>query len=186
MIIHARHYGTGQPIAATIERGRIDSISPSNQNPTQWIAPAFFDPQINGCLGIAFNSPELRIEQVRTVVEECLKHGIGGICPTLIPNVFLRVSAARAVLGRQIRPFEVVAGKSAAQFRIGFHGPRERREPVPQGFKRTGDQRGAHAPDAVFQATERHAQRTRKSRSQLYAEAVTEYLNRHAPHEVTG
>ncbi len=40
-------------------------------------------------------------------------------------------------------------------------------------------------PDAVFQAAERHAERTRKSRSQLYADAVAEYLLRHAPDDVT-
>lgn len=40
-------------------------------------------------------------------------------------------------------------------------------------------------PDDVFQAAEQHAKRTRKSRSQLYAEALAEYLARHAPDEVT-
>ena len=40
-------------------------------------------------------------------------------------------------------------------------------------------------PDAVFHAAERQAKRADKSRSQLYAEALTEYLNRHAPDEVT-
>jgi metal-responsive CopG/Arc/MetJ family transcriptional regulator len=40
-------------------------------------------------------------------------------------------------------------------------------------------------PDAVFRDAERHARRTRKSRSQLYAEAISEYLARHAPDEVT-
>ncbi len=40
-------------------------------------------------------------------------------------------------------------------------------------------------PDDVFRAAERHARRARKSRSQLYAEAIAEYLSRHAPDEVT-
>jgi metal-responsive CopG/Arc/MetJ family transcriptional regulator len=40
-------------------------------------------------------------------------------------------------------------------------------------------------PDRVYKEAERHARRTRKSRSQLYAEALTEYLARHAPDEVT-
>ena len=40
-------------------------------------------------------------------------------------------------------------------------------------------------PDAVFLAAERQAKRVRKSRSQLYAEALSEYLSRHAPEEVT-
>lgn len=40
-------------------------------------------------------------------------------------------------------------------------------------------------PDDLFNAAERHARRQRKSRSQLYAEALAEYLARHAPDEVT-
>jgi len=40
-------------------------------------------------------------------------------------------------------------------------------------------------PDEVFRAAERHARRAGKSRSQLYAEALAEYLTRHAPEEVT-
>ncbi|MGH8546952.1 MAG: hypothetical protein ACREX3_25740 [Gammaproteobacteria bacterium] len=40
-------------------------------------------------------------------------------------------------------------------------------------------------PDDVFHAAERHARRARKSRSQLYSEALSEYLTRHAPDEIT-
>ena len=40
-------------------------------------------------------------------------------------------------------------------------------------------------PDDVYHEAERHAKRTRKSRSQLYAEALAEYLARHSPDEVT-
>lgn len=88
MELHARHYGTGEPLAITVENRVITAIAPSSVNPTSWIAPSFFDPQINGCLGIAFNAPKLRPEQVRMVADECLKHGIGGFCPTLITSSF--------------------------------------------------------------------------------------------------
>ncbi len=40
-------------------------------------------------------------------------------------------------------------------------------------------------PDDVFRAAEAEARRTGKSRSQLCAEALSEYLARHAPDEVT-
>jgi metal-responsive CopG/Arc/MetJ family transcriptional regulator len=40
-------------------------------------------------------------------------------------------------------------------------------------------------PDAVFQEAERLAQRLAKSRSQLYTEALVEYLSRHDPDSVT-
>ena len=40
-------------------------------------------------------------------------------------------------------------------------------------------------PDDLFRAAERHAKRAQKSRSQLYVDALSEYLARHAPDEVT-
>ena len=40
-------------------------------------------------------------------------------------------------------------------------------------------------PDPLFLEADRHAGRTRKSRSQLYADALAEYLARHAPDSVT-
>ncbi len=49
----------------------------------------------------------------------------------------------------------------------------------------TGMKTAISLPDVVFHAAERQAKRARKSRSQLYAEAIAEYLSRHAPDEVT-
>ncbi len=40
-------------------------------------------------------------------------------------------------------------------------------------------------PNEVFDDAERYAKRAGKSRSQLYAEALSEYLTRHVPDEVT-
>jgi metal-responsive CopG/Arc/MetJ family transcriptional regulator len=40
-------------------------------------------------------------------------------------------------------------------------------------------------PDDVFKGAERLAHRTRKSRSQLFSDALREYVARHAPDELT-
>ncbi len=40
-------------------------------------------------------------------------------------------------------------------------------------------------PDDVFKGAERLASRDKKSRSQLYSEALREYVARHSPDEVT-
>lgn len=40
-------------------------------------------------------------------------------------------------------------------------------------------------PDSLFKAVEHHAKRTKKSRSRLYADAMSEYLMRHASDVVT-
>jgi metal-responsive CopG/Arc/MetJ family transcriptional regulator len=40
-------------------------------------------------------------------------------------------------------------------------------------------------PDAVFEGAERLARRSKKSRSQLFSDALKEYVARHAPEDVT-
>jgi metal-responsive CopG/Arc/MetJ family transcriptional regulator len=40
-------------------------------------------------------------------------------------------------------------------------------------------------PDDIFERAERLAKRRRKSRSQLFSDAIREYLARHAPEEIT-
>jgi antitoxin MazE6 len=40
-------------------------------------------------------------------------------------------------------------------------------------------------PDDVFEQAERLARRTKKSRSQLFSDALKEYVARHAPDDVT-
>jgi predicted transcriptional regulator len=55
---------------------------------------------------------------------------------------------------------------------------------TPTGYT-VGMKTAISIPDDVFRAAERYARRARKSRSQLYAEALAEYLSRHGPDEVT-
>jgi N-acetylglucosamine-6-phosphate deacetylase len=100
MTLHARHYATGRPIAVTVANGRIASIADSDQAPSRWIAPALFDPQINGCLGISFNSSSLTTEEVRKVADSCRAHGIGAFLPTLITNSFDALRHGFATLER--------------------------------------------------------------------------------------
>jgi metal-responsive CopG/Arc/MetJ family transcriptional regulator len=40
-------------------------------------------------------------------------------------------------------------------------------------------------PDEIFNDVERLARRARKSRSQVYSDALKEYVARHAPDEIT-
>jgi N-acetylglucosamine-6-phosphate deacetylase len=89
MLITARHYATCEPITVTVVGGLITAVEPAADFPRlPWIAPAFFDPQINGCLGVGFSTPAITSAGVRTVADECRRHGIGAFCPTLITNSF--------------------------------------------------------------------------------------------------
>lgn len=89
MRLKGRHYRTGLPLELVCEGGTIAAVQrPGGSSPidleARWIAPAFFDLQINGCGGFSFNSPELDLGQVRHVVAVCQSHGISQFFPTLI------------------------------------------------------------------------------------------------------
>jgi N-acetylglucosamine-6-phosphate deacetylase len=88
MLIHARHYQSGQALGVTIENRRIVALgAPSAASAdvvADWIAPSFFDIQLNGGLGVSFNSPKLTVDEVHRVADLARAHGVGGFCPTLI------------------------------------------------------------------------------------------------------
>jgi N-acetylglucosamine-6-phosphate deacetylase len=88
--LRGRHYASGERVDVACAGGYITSVTPAGCEPAdheaEWIAPALFDLQINGCDGISFNSPRLRPEDVRHVVGVCRGHGIAGLCPTLVTN----------------------------------------------------------------------------------------------------
>jgi N-acetylglucosamine-6-phosphate deacetylase len=86
--LRARHYQSGERIDLICRDGIIAGIGPGGDGvadlEAEWVAPALFDLQINGALGIAFGSGRLTVEEVGRVVAVCREHGIAAICPTLI------------------------------------------------------------------------------------------------------
>ena len=57
--------------------------------------------------------------------------------------------------------------------------------PPKHPVKLPGMKTAISIPDAVYSEAERLSRRLRKSRSQIYTEAVTEYIARHDPEAVT-
>ena len=100
--IHARHFASEEAIVLTTESGHISTVAPSEAAPGVWIAPSFFDVQINGCLGIGFNAPDLTPEGVRTVTAECRRHGIGSFLPTVITDGFEAIQQSLTTLARAL------------------------------------------------------------------------------------
>lgn len=94
MQIRARHYQTGAWIDLTLSGDRIAVVTAAtgeagaHVRQAGWVAPGLFDLQINGCEGRAFVSPTLTVAEVAAVVRTCWRHGIVGLCPTLITGPF--------------------------------------------------------------------------------------------------
>lgn len=114
--IHARHFATGRPLAVRFEGDRVAAIADAADAPDGWIAPAFFDVQINGGHGIGFTSPTLTVDQVRTVADLCRTHGIGGFLPTVITSSFDTLSHAFTTLRNAVEQDRDLADRIP-----GFH-----------------------------------------------------------------
>ena len=133
MLLRARHYGNGEAVEVACDGGRITSIGLAPRGTTTdagWIAPALFDLQINGCDGHSFNSERLTTASVRHVVDVCRKHGIGGLCPTLVTNGFEALAHGMATLRQACESDAVV---NAAVPAIHLEGPYISGEDGPRG-----------------------------------------------------
>lgn len=134
MRIRARHYATGEPIDITIDRGVITAVGLPDDSPADveagWVAPSFFDIQVNGCEGISFSSAAISTDDVARVAEVCRAHGLGGFCPTLVTN-------SHAALTHGFRIIARAAGSDAqlAAMMPAFHleGPYISSDDGPRG-----------------------------------------------------
>jgi N-acetylglucosamine-6-phosphate deacetylase len=90
-VIEGIHYYTGQPVQVKIDDGKIQEIisidKPESDNPV-YIAPGFFDNQVNGFAGVsfAFGDSELTPEGIEKATSELWKKGVTTYLPTLTTN----------------------------------------------------------------------------------------------------
>jgi N-acetylglucosamine-6-phosphate deacetylase len=134
MRIRARHYATGDQVDVLCDQDRICSIGPVTTVPADmqagWVAPALFDVQINGCDGYSFNSERLTTEAVHHVIAACRRHGIGGLCPTLITNAFAALAHGLAIIRQECEIDPLVASAVPG---IHLEGPYISAEDGPRG-----------------------------------------------------
>jgi N-acetylglucosamine-6-phosphate deacetylase len=102
--LRARHYRSCERLDVLCQDGVVAAVGPADAEAADleagWIAPALFDLQINGGSGIAFGSHDLSVDQVRQVVEQCRRHGVASLCPTLITGPFEALAHGFATLQR--------------------------------------------------------------------------------------
>jgi N-acetylglucosamine-6-phosphate deacetylase len=134
MRLRARHYTTGQRIEVVCGPAGIESVGPIGPGPADleagWIAPALFDLQINGCEGRNFTSEELTVEDVGLIAAVCRRHGIAGLCPTVITSSFATLVHSLTTLRRACEEEAALAGAMPA---VHLEGPYVSAEDGPRG-----------------------------------------------------
>lgn len=90
--IEGIHFATGKPVQVKILNGKIASIKTvkkiKEENKKIYIAPGFFDNQVNGFAGVSFSlgNSDLTLEGVEKATRELWRFGVTTYLPTLTTN----------------------------------------------------------------------------------------------------
>jgi N-acetylglucosamine-6-phosphate deacetylase len=142
MRVTARHYGDSRWFEVMIRDGRIaaarTAAGPETIRPEDdWVAPAFWDIQMNGRWGHSFSSPDLTVEQVATIVRAQATLGTARVCPTLITAPVEHLIHGLRTIGEACTRFPDLAARVAG---IHLEGP---------FLSERDGYRGAHPLDAI-------------------------------------
>ena len=100
--IKARRYDNGEPVRIAVEAERIAAVEPTwpSGRAAEWpyVAPGFFDLQINGYGGTWFGKVGITADEVIRTLEPHFRFGITRLCPTLITNSFEALAGGVAAI----------------------------------------------------------------------------------------
>lgn len=91
-IIEGIHYKTGKPVQVIVDKGKIKEIKSvqelSESKQKVFVAPGFFDNQVNGFAGVSFalGESELSVDGIKKATSELWKKGVTTYLPTLTTN----------------------------------------------------------------------------------------------------
>jgi N-acetylglucosamine-6-phosphate deacetylase len=146
--ISARHYATGEPVVLEWRDGVITNLRPVTKTipGDAWIAPALFDPQVNGFAGVDFQRDDVTVEHLLAAMRALRAAGCARFLLTLITDEWPRLTARLKRLG-ELRSESAELLHAIAGWHIegpflssepGFHGahnPAQMRDPTPEKIR---------------------------------------------------
>ncbi len=148
--ISAWHYASRQPVRLRWQAGTITHVEPAPTSPPNvWIAPALFDPQVNGFGGVDFQQDGLQLQDLLSAARQLRAAGCTRFLLTLITDAWPKLTA-------RLRHLCALRSQSAELQTaiVGWHveGPFLSERP---GFH------GAHEPTLMIDPTVGHIQELR-------------------------
>ncbi|WP_052487979.1 N-acetylglucosamine-6-phosphate deacetylase [Gordoniibacillus kamchatkensis] len=99
--IEGIHYRTSEPISVYVKNGLIESIKPltgEGERSLPFIGPGLVDLQINGYLGMDFNTDPLQKATVERITRALWSEGVTSYYPTIITNSDEAIEAAMSAI----------------------------------------------------------------------------------------
>ncbi|MGP0069183.1 MAG: N-acetylglucosamine-6-phosphate deacetylase [Isosphaeraceae bacterium] len=142
MFLNARHYLDSRWFELAIQGGRIAGARPVDgpaaiRPDDDWMAPAFWDIQMNGRWGHSFSGPDLTVDRVADIVRAQAHLGTARTCPTLITAPVDHLLHGLKTIAAACEAFPDVAARVAG---IHLEGP---------FLSERDGYRGAHPIDAI-------------------------------------
>ncbi|MBC7000708.1 amidohydrolase family protein [Cytophaga sp. FL35] len=131
MTISGTHYKTGKAIQLQVEDGIIDKVKNLGQESfSNHVCPGFVDLQVNGFMGIDFNSGRLSADEVVSITEHLWHTGVTSYMPTLITNATAHIVQAIEAIVTACERNKLV---NASIIGIHLEGPFLSKEDGPRG-----------------------------------------------------
>ena len=150
--VHAWHYQRRRPVKVRWRDGVITSIRTTRADPREdvWIAPALFDPQINGFGGVDFQQDGIDVEQLQLSIRKLRAAGCGRFLLTLVTDEWSKLTRRlRHLIGLRRRSLELrdaIAGWHVEgpflSSESGFHGAHNPAFMIDPTLKRIRELRG--------------------------------------------
>ncbi len=183
MELCGRRFDTGEPVCLDIVDGRISRVTPCTIERDQaqawpWIAPGFFDIQVNGYGGQEFSSAELTPEEVLKIVRRFDAFGVVRCCPTLTTESLEVLAHALRTIAAACESWPEVARRVAGvhlegpyitpeEGARGAHPFEHCREPDWDEFQRLQEASGGririHTMSPEFEASPEYVRRVAQS-----------------------
>lgn len=136
---------TEETVDLTITDGTITAIEPALPSlpcdvgaESLYLLPGFLDLQLNGYLGIDFNTPSTSPEEILKATQLVRKTGVTGFCPTIITGSSEHIEACILTIASAINRYPEVA---AAVIGLHIEGPYISLEDGPRGAHPQADVR---------------------------------------------
>lgn len=113
-ILSGRRYPDGSPVRIEVAEGRIRSIVSADRldeaaGTQRWIAPGFYDLQVNGFAGIDLADPAVGVQEIRRVAEAVLRTGCTRFLPTIITGDIQAMCSRLSALAEAVETDPLVA-----------------------------------------------------------------------------
>ena len=134
-MISGLHYGTRKPVSIRTQGAQIEAVRPGQGK--CFVGPGLVDLQVNGFVGLDFNTPPVPADLPGRVTRELWKVGVTSYLATIITNSAESIEACARAIGRACGQDPACAAGIAG---IHLEGPFISPEDGP---------RGAHAKQFV-------------------------------------